>query len=142
MALNRIPPRLAAHQYRTFAMRAPLGTHFRPASCEEMDCPAYLQGWTTRVDLSTDLGQAQARYIRKDSGRTFTEVEPGVFRFEPGQACFRASDHRTRNDRPEMYLIRNGDHRVPDRVADPQVLSPDSWVDAFRTHTERLADLA
>jgi hypothetical protein len=134
MALTRIPPNLPAHAYRTFQMRAPLQTHFRPATCEETGCPQWTHGWRTVVDLSTVLGQSQAAYIR-----TRSEVEPGVFQFPAGQPCFRSDDHRTRNDRPELYVIRNGDHRVPDRVADPQVLSPDSWVDAFRTHTERLA---
>ena len=136
--MERIPPRLAAHQYKTFAMRAPLATHFRPATCEEMGCPHYLHGWTTRIDLSTDLGQAQADYIRNRSGRPHVEVEPGVFQFPPGQPCFRAETHRTRNDRPEMYVIRDGDHRVPERVANPQILSPDSWVDAVRSHADRI----
>lgn len=141
--MNRFPPALAAHQYRTFQMRAPLATHFRAATCEEQRCPAWVHGWVTRVDLSTDLGQAQAAYIRKGAtGRQWAEDDPGVFVFPAGQTCFKQSEHRTRNDRPELYVIRNGDHRVPDRVADPVQVSPDSWVDAFRTHTERLAQQA
>ena len=138
MALNRVTPNLRPDQYRTFAVVAPLATHFRPATCEEAGCPAFLGGWRSTVDLSTDLGQAQAAYIR-GSGRGVTEPEPGVFEFAPGQPCFRADQHRARIDRPDLFVVRDGDHRWS---ANPQQLSADSWVDVFRTHQDNLAAAA
>lgn len=81
-------------------------------SCLEARCEQYERGWVTVVDESSDLGQKQAHYIRKESGRGFTEcrseeadehlggegisIPPGmtVFIFAPGQPCFQ--EHRDR----------------------------------------------
>ena len=74
------------------------------AACQDVGCESWRYGWETAVDEGTALGANQARYIRRMSGRTFTEHRSGaltVFRFEPGQRCF--AEHRTR---PGRYLVR------------------------------------
>jgi hypothetical protein len=80
-------------------------------ACERVECPAWKFGWDTAVDEQTDLGKAQAAYIRTQSGRTFKEMksETGqtVFRFEPHQRCF--AEHKTR---PEVFSVRLGDFRA------------------------------
>lgn len=38
--MNRIPPQLPAHAMRTYAVDAPLSTHWRPATCDEVGCPS------------------------------------------------------------------------------------------------------
>ena len=140
--LTRLPPALRPDQYKTWQVAAPLSTHWRPASCEESGCGAYLNGFLVRVDLSTELGQAQADYIRRRSGREHTETSPGVFQFTPGQSCFREADHRVRVDRPDVFVVRDGDWRVPPQASNPRQLSPENWLDAFRTHQDRLATAA
>lgn len=77
----------------------PTGTknpdYWETANCRDFECPDYLLGWTTSIDTSTDLGKRQAYYIRKDSSREFREEMQGgpeglvLFRFPPGQKCFR-----------------------------------------------------
>ena len=121
----------------------------RAATCAEVDCGAYLHGWQTTVDESTDLGQGQAHYIRKNSGRRFVESrvlsDEGVpltaFRFEAGQRCFRADEHRARLERPEIYLVRDGDWRGNPRGTEPRRhASAADWVDDFANHQETLAN--
>jgi hypothetical protein len=130
--------------YQTYAVLAPHETHWRPATCEEADCSAYLFGWRTVVDLSTDLGQKQYHYITRLSGRKFVE-EPGqadntaVFTFEPGQKCFRSDDHRVRTGRPELYLVREGDGRELGGLIRRHTRSED-WLDDFGSHQLALQD--
>jgi hypothetical protein len=127
---------MAPEAYKTYGFSAPLSTHWRAGTCEEAACPHHLHGWETRVDLSTEQGQYLAGYIRTRSGRQFEEVEPGAFRFPPGQDCFRSGEHRVRVERPELFMVRNGDWRRAER---PQQLDPQVWLDDFREHQDRLA---
>lgn len=141
--VNRLDPALPAGAMKTYGIVAPLSTHFRAASCAGVDCEAYLNGWRTVVDTSSELGQRQADYIRKESGRLFTveEPEPGqlVFVFEPGQKCFR--QHRKRLDREPLYVVRDGDWRGNPRGTTPRRHSgADAWVDDFASHQQTLAD--
>jgi hypothetical protein len=134
--LNRIQPALPVQAYKTFEVRRPLATHFRPGTCAEADCPAYERGWTTNVDESTDLGQAQAHYIRKESGRRFREESHPegmtAFVFEAGQKCF--AEHRVPLDRPALYVVRGGDWRGNPLREFYQHSRPDFWVEDFALH--------
>lgn len=139
--LFRIDPKMPPGAYKTYQILAPAATHWRLATCAEVDCGAYLRGWTTTVDEATELGARQAHYIRRQSLRGFAEQRnPAgltVFTFEPGQRCFRAAEHRVQV-RPESYLIRSGDWRD---LGDPRPLgSARSWVDDFGEHQQRIAD--
>ena len=140
----RLDPQMPAAAYRTYQIAAPLSTHFRPATCAEVNCPAYLHGFQTSVDESADLGQRQAHYIRHDATRRHTErrAETGltVFEFEAGQRCFEAAGHRARVDREERFLIRGGDWRGNPR-GDRREVSATSWVDDFGEHQETLANV-
>lgn len=139
--LNRFPSALPVTAVQTYQVLAPLRTHFRKATCAEVDCPHHLHGW--RSVLPSD--DPRCDYIRHASGRRFTEVkrEGGLteFRFHPGQDCFAAADHHVRLEREERFLIRSGDHRGnPDgRVTE---VSCASWTDDFGEHQEKLADQA
>lgn len=143
--MNRPDPLMAPHQYKTYAIVAPRSTHFRPATCAETDCPHYLQGWQSAIDESSDLGQGQAYYIRKQSGRRFTEARHAdgltVFTFEAGQECFNSSKHVARLDRPELFLVRDGDHRGnPRGTPVRQHVRPADWVEDFAEHQQAIAD--
>ena len=85
--------------------------HLRVADCLEVNCPHYEFGWTTTVDETTDLGQRQARYIRKEAGRKFNEhkneVGLTVFLFEQGQRCFQ--QHRVQTGEAPIKLVTHPD---------------------------------
>lgn len=140
--LNRIDPRLGAQAFKTYSITAPLETHWRPATCAEFGCKAHEFGWRTQVDESSDLGQRQAHYIRKESGRRFREERTGdavtTFTFEAGQRCF--TPHKVRVDRQEVYRVRDGDWRGNPTGRVYTHTRPSDWVDDFATHRSRLAD--
>jgi hypothetical protein len=139
--MNRITPNMPVQAYRSFEIRSPLATHYRPATCGEVDCTPHLNGWTTRVDESTELGQQQAHYIRHDTSRRHTEErQPDgltAFAFEAGQRCFAADKHQAPVGRPEIYLSRGGDWRGT--TTGPLTHSgPEGWLDEFQTNQDHL----
>ena len=139
--VNRITPNLPVGAFKTYEIRIPQETHFRPGTCEEAECSMYLNGWLSKIDESTELGQKQAHYIRKQSGRKFTETRNEVglteFTFEPGQSCF--SQHKVRLDKPELYVVRDGDWRGSRGIIRKHSRASD-WVEDFQENQQRLID--
>lgn len=134
----RIKPVGPAAAYQTYSIVA-LPDRTVVAACEAVGCGAWARGWEITVDEATDLGRAQAHWIRTESGRTFREYRTdaglAVFRFESGQRCF--AEHRTR---PERYSVRPGDWR-PARLGPARVhVNARDWVEDFGEHQERVAD--
>jgi hypothetical protein len=141
---------------QTYQVTAPVATHYRPATCVEVDCDAHRYGWVTKVDESTADGQFLAgilrgacrpvsapavngtrRYIesRDESGMT-------LFEFPAGQLCFRMeasseAPHIVPLDRPENYLVRGGDWRQHLGVSRVHV-SADEWVEDFAENQNRV----
>ena len=79
-------------QGHRFQASAPLATHWRPATCQEVDCEAHLLGFKLVLDEEAHADQIDAlRTLRH--GRHFTEhheVEGFIeFRFPAGQRCFK-----------------------------------------------------
>lgn len=118
---------------KVFRLDRPLGTHWRLAKCKEVNCTHWERGWETHVDEGTTLGKAQAGYIRHNSKRAFTERREGtltIFRFPPGQQCFR-------------------EHRLPlERLAIPSIGSlgrgfvpteGERWIEEFNETAYRIA---
>ena len=135
----RITPQAPPQFYKTYQIVSPISTHYRTGTCEEFGCLAHQHGWQTGVDESTDLGQRQAHYIRKQSGRRYTEArtETGLtaFTFQAGQRCF--ATHKVPLERPELYVVRDGDWR---RLGQPRRFSgPDAFVNDFGEHQDRIA---
>jgi len=138
----RLQPQLPAGSMKTYQVLAPKATHFRRATCAEVDCANYLNGWKTPIDESTDLGKKQAHYIRNSQGRHFTEdrnIAPGItmFIFEAGQTCF--SEHQVRLDKPEIYLVKGGDWRGNPTGMKREHVNAGDWVDDFANHQDQLA---
>lgn len=139
--LFRIDAKLPIGAMRTYAVRAPLETHWRTASCQEVDCEAYQNGWVTVLDLSTELGEQQARYIKFHSGRHYTVEEnyPLVtLTFPPEQQCFRP--HQLPLERDPVLIVRDGDWRgnpTGNRRVHTRV---DDWVDDFATNQISVAE--
>lgn len=144
MFINRIQPIGPASSYKTYQIVSPLSTHFRPASCAEVHCPAHQHGWKTVIDERTEQGKSQAHYIRKEAGRKYREDKDiqgalTIFIFEAGQRCFGA--HQVRLDRPETYIVRDGDWRGNPRGTKPYVHTKAAyWVEDFAEHQNRLAN--
>lgn len=139
---NRITPNMSVDAYKTYRISSPLATHWRPGTCAEAECAHHLDGWQSTIDEATVLGQQQAHYIRRQSGRGFTEerLAGGLtcFTFPAGQTCF-ASPHQVPVGRPELYVVRDGDWRG-NPTGRSQTLRPQDWIDDFGEHQNRLAD--
>lgn len=138
---NRLPNRMGAENYQTFQIAAPVQTHTRKASCEEVECAQYLNGWRVKLDLSSDLGQRQAHYIKHQSGRSYKVVgqEGGlvVLEFNGNQECFQ--EHRVPLDRPAVYRVKGGDHRGnPLRTLTRIHKKPEFWVEEFAEHQDKI----
>ena len=118
---------------KNYQLLRPLQTHWREATCKEVDCPHWLMGWETYIDEGEGLGQMQAAYIRHESGRHFTERrdEAGltVFTFPQGQRCFR-SNHRLPLDR--MAIPRIG------QEGQVRTVEGDVWLNDFNETTYRI----
>ncbi len=142
--INRIQPQGPVNVYKTYSITRPMVSHWRKATCEEVECRAHVNGWQTFVDESTDEGAAQAYYIRRESGRGFTETinEHGIteLTFGAGQTCFDSASeaHRVSLDREAFYAVQGGDWRQ--RIGQKFThATPDSWVNDFGEHQDQLA---
>lgn len=142
--INRPAPRLPVQAMQTFSINAPLSTHWRPATCEEVDCEAYLNGWKSVIDDSTAQGVLQRDFIRAKSERRFTESrnEAGllVFDFPAEQPCFARANHRVRLDRQERFLIQGGDFRQRIGRATEE-RRPEIWVERFAENQNRIIEV-
>lgn len=142
--LNRIQPALGAEYMKTYAVEAPVDTHWRRATCEEVQCEQQERGWKMQIDLSSELGQKQAYYIKYQSGRHFTHEKlnnEGMVElvFPPGQTCFR--EHKVRLDREERYVVKGGDFRGNPRGIPTRVHTrPELWVEDFQTNQEAIKE--
>lgn len=138
----RIDPKLGPEAYKTYQLLAPKSTHTRSGSCMEAECAAHQHGWQTTINESTALGQQQAHYIRKQSGRAFKETNENgftTFVFEAGQKCF--AEHRISLEREPLFLVKGGDYRGNPLGTRPrQHANPADWVEDFAEHQQGLAD--
>lgn len=135
---NRAVPKLPVTALRTFQIAVPLETHWRDAECAEIQCGHYLNGWAVHVEaLTPDLVHAA-----RTSGRRYREEHLGEAQtwlvFEAGQPCFKASEHRIRTGRPELYSQRDGDWRGNPTGWERNHARPGDWLDAFANHQDRL----
>lgn len=141
----RVPNSTPASMYKTYQILAPKETHFRQATCDEVGCEQYQKGWKTTIDTTSDLGQKQLYYITKQSGKSYkaTQLPGGLveFEFAAGQPCFAAAKHQVKLDRPEIFIVRDGDHRGNPRGTTPRKHQRASdWVEDFAEHQQKIAD--
>ncbi|MEU0207344.1 hypothetical protein [Streptomyces canus] len=150
VSLSRITPLMGPAAYKTYAVVSPLSTHWRPATCAEVDCPHFLNGWRTRIENLTPELLHTARTARfLVNGRnvpyryTVARVAEGesYLVFEAGQPCFAAGSHSKQVGREPLYIVRDGDWRGnPRRTRARQHLNPATWVEDFSEHQQKLAD--
>lgn len=132
---------IGPERYQTFQVTSPIATHTRRATCEEVECGAYLRGWKVVVDLDTEIGQKQAHYIKFSSGRSYKvdghEGSLVTLVFKANQDCF--SEHRVPVGRPEIYRVKGGDHRGnPLRTVTRVHKKPEYWVEEFAENQDRI----
>lgn len=146
--LTRIRPLGPTQAYKTYAIRSPLNTHYRKATCQEIDCDAYLNGWYFFKDALDE----QLLYTATHSGRRYHELymdEGGVLLgnvvaqgnylvFYAGQPCFKVDSHVISLQRPELYLVGRGDYRSFSPRAARRHTSPENFVDDWTTHQDQL----
>jgi len=129
-------PLMPAHNYQTYAIRSPLQTHFRAATCAEIECPAYANGWQYRMQ---ELSPADI-YAAEHSGKRWRKVHiregEDYLVFESGQPCFAARSHRIPLDRPEFYFVGRGDRRSFSTRQARKHARPEDWVDDMQTHLD------
>lgn len=137
--INRIAPQGRVQDYKTYQILSPLSTHWRPATCAEVNCPDYLKGWRLRLEgLPPEMAHAA-----RTCGRKFTELSVGENEnwlvFEAGQPCFRASEHRALLDKQEIFVARDGDWRGNPSGNVRRHVRPEDWQEDFAEHQDRLA---
>lgn len=144
----RLTPAMPTQNYQTFAVRSPINTHYRRATCAEIACADYLNGWYLKIDGTPP----ELLHVATHSGRSYrigevmlepTEDRPTteIFKaliFEAGQPCFREETHVTSLERPEFFYIGRGDFRSFSTRRALQVGQPDEFVDRFATHLDKL----
>lgn len=149
---RRFTPAMPSHLYRTYRALSPVSTHFRPATCAEVQCTAYTQGWTY---VKEHLIRENLLYAVTHAGKRYREMTiPVPYRdsatdelkfgaeelclvFEPGQMCFQARGHRLPLERPEFFYTGRGDYRTFS-TRNAQKLNADDWVDHFANHVDKL----
>lgn len=101
-------------------------------SCKDVACPHHMFGWETTVDEGTQLGKAQAGYIRYQSGRRFKEerLPTGLtrFAFYPGQTCFSVHE---RVIRPAILSQQVG-------IQTAWRVEPEQWIDGMNEEFYKL----
>jgi hypothetical protein len=126
-------------------MRRPLDTHWRKATCEEVGCEAFRNGYVTTVDISTNLGRKQFYFITHSKRRSYSAQRVSVyvfkFVFPPGTICMRDYDHKLPIEREPVYLVHEGDWRGNPRGGSSYIHGRgEDWVDQFANHQISLAE--
>jgi len=108
-------------------------THFRRATCEEVDCTQFLNGWVTNVII----GSPQDQYIRQDKSRKSVAVkvdEANIeYYYESGQQCFRT--HSVKIDRAPFFTV-NQPGKETGRLHRANI-DFDEWTDRFNEQSYR-----
>ena len=113
----------------------PKESHWRRATCDEVDCPRYLLGWTTTVEADSP----QYDFVRADKERHYRAEVTGdgliTLHYPAGQRCF-GSNHWAKID-PERgpWLTKNLWGLEAGRV-EHNAMEPARWVDEFNEAAE------
>lgn len=143
--LFRPEPALPVSAMQTHLIAAPWATHWRPASCEEVGCLNFHNGWMIAITGLDDGDMWQLEHCGRRYRRAEVEGHGPVYVYEPGQPCFLASQHRLRLDRPELFVVRRGDWRTSAREASAagqltKFSGADAWADHLHGHLEKITE--
>jgi hypothetical protein len=127
------------HTMRTYQMDQSIATHYRRATCAEVDCPARAHGWKMGFDLSDPEKAAAARWIRDHSGRSMSAQVIGdtvTLTFPAGQDCF--EKHRMHLEREPFYVVRGGDFRGNPMRVSTRHRAADTFVDQWENDLDQI----
>ena len=125
------------HRTNIYQATFPLESHWRQASCKEIDCPNYVMGWVTKIEVGSDMDS----YIREVSkGKKYKLIREGdlnAYYFESGQECFKgqAGQHRIKLERG-AWLTKNAPIRSP-LFLEQKAMDVDKWIDEFNEDSYR-----
>lgn len=136
--INRIVPQAGPEAYKSYGILAPLSTHWRVATCEEVGCEQFANGWQVRVE---GLDEADL-YLAEHCGRSFRRFTAGpgetYLVYAAGQPCFRSASHRVRIEREERFIVSGGDWRGNPRQERREHLNAADWTEDFAEHQDRI----
>lgn len=139
--LNRPDVHLPVTSMQTYSIKSPTSTHARPATCAEINCAEWRNGWITVLPTGSDNDRLLRRAcVGQVDGyrRHFTASHDGgmtTFRFEAGQRCLSTTKHVVALDRPEIYVVRGGDWRGSTGLIRRHTRARD-WVEDFALHQD------
>lgn len=140
--VSRPEPLMQPQHYKTFGVSMPIRTHWRKATCEEVNCEAFREGFVTTIDLSNDQGQMMAKTIREMKGRSFSvqRTGPSMVKviFPPGTECLLSFQHRVPLDRPSRFFVKGGDFRGNPRGEGRVHKNGAEWAEECAEHLDRL----
>ncbi len=115
--VQRLQPRTPVQAMQTYRISRPAATHTRPATCEEVECPDFVGGYTVRLPRGDDrialLREAAAgRVDGLKRSITYEYRERAEQVFVVSGPCLKATTQRAPIDRPEIYRVRGGDWRA------------------------------
>lgn len=110
----------------------------RRATCAEVDCEAWMKGWSTVVEVADPLRSQKLAYWRHQWRQATETVLPDGIRFTipPGVGC--PQTHYTHDDRPALFVVRRGDRRRYLETLRTHT-RPEHWVEDFAEHQDRIA---
>lgn len=137
--MPRIQPLMGPMSYKTYTIRP----RFRKATCAEIDCKHWRDGWTFALeDLIKD---PQLLFMARHSGKRYQEKALNgktYLVYSPGQPCFASVSHQISIDEQPGMWVGRGDFRTFDRKGLPpnarQHMRTEDWVDDFATHQDKL----
>lgn len=138
--VNRPRPVGPTHAYQTYSVRSPIETHFVKATCPEVDCKEYREGWTIRVQHLDERLWAAIKASKRRYRRMDLTADEGYLIFEPGQMCFEVHNHRRRLERPEFFYVGRGDYRSF-TTRNATQLEPEHWTEHLYGHLDLIKQL-
>lgn len=149
--MTYVPPmhqRALPPAFKNYVILSPRATHFRPATCAEVQCRAFASGWETHLDESTSDGAELAAWIRgRSHGNQYSEWRAEgstitVFRFPPFQPRPFGPEHRQhviKTDRPDIFAVRDISTGFQLQQHTGAGNGARDWVDDFATNQDKVA---
>ncbi len=139
--LNRWEPVLPVTAMQTYSISQPLSTHWRKATCKEVNCEHMEKGWRTTVQTNSDDEALLVRAIRAWKLNAIITHENGftTYTFTPGQECLKRNAHRVQIGRESVHVQRDGDWRG--NPGQQQTMRAEDWLDSFMNSTDKVQTL-
>lgn len=133
-----LQPKMPTQNYKTFQIAAPVDTHMRPATCAEIGCTAFEEGWTFEKSalVANDLYELVTHAGKRYREMSLDDSATIYLVFEPGQPCFQARSHRISLNRPQFFFSGRGDARTYTPRRAYQYADGEEWSDAFANHQD------